>query len=66
MDSKRIELVGRYEEMGYVILTIQPDGSWQPDWDGLLHKDFHSALDASYEAVTVLGPGNARLSKVVW
>lgn len=32
------------DAVGWVVLTSQPDGSWQPDWDGILHTEFTAAV----------------------
>lgn len=50
--------------LGYVVLTDQPDGSWQPDWDGRLHTSFEAGLAAAQDAASRIGTDGVRLAEV--
>lgn len=50
--------------LGYIVLTQQSDGTWQPDWDGLLHPTLQRAAES------IAGPdaewlGNVILARVI-
>lgn len=32
------------EVVGYIVLTSKDDGTWAPDWDGVLHTDVEAAV----------------------
>lgn len=47
--------------IGYAVLTEQPDGSWQPDWDGLMHVERAAGIVELALACHALGPDSAQL-----
>jgi hypothetical protein len=47
---------------GWLVLTAQQDGSWQPDWDGKTHPTETEGSAALAEAQTALGTDGARLA----
>lgn len=52
------------EPLGYIILTSQPDGAWQPDWDGVMHTDRAAAVCELALASRALGSEVVQLASV--
>ncbi len=50
------------DSAGWVVLTSQLDGTWQPDWDGTAHRWRDTAQTAYADAERQLGAENVRLA----
>jgi hypothetical protein len=61
-DSDSIEARPEFfTPIGYIVVTLQADGSWKDDWDGEVHPGFKAGQSALRGAVTALGNDGARL-----
>lgn len=58
------ELMGDIENIGFIICTKQPDSSWRPDWDGLIHPTIQEGIDALKDAHEALGSEFADIVEV--
>jgi hypothetical protein len=48
------------EQIGFMVVTQEPDGKWHADWDGLVHesratadRELAEAVEAGYTAQVV-------------